>query len=97
DRPVELHDGRGKAEGELVVEADDLFPVRLLEGASTGVAGGDLGLQQVEVRFRGQGPGAVEGRQPALDVQAIPASPVLVGEADGVALGVDPGAESGSL
>ncbi|HEY5398064.1 MAG TPA: hypothetical protein VIL16_22000 [Trebonia sp.] len=101
DGAVELDDrGRGeRAEG--LVERDDAGPVGVGGGARPGVAGGQLGLE--DVRAFGSAPLAGargrlgQGGQAVGDQQPVPAAAVLVEQRDRLAARSGAGGDAGRL
>jgi hypothetical protein len=102
DRAVEL-DHRGRVElAEGLVEADDAEPVGVVGGDRAGVAGGQLGLQ--DVRPGPPAPAALRARrrrrqrgQAVRDQQPVPAAAVLLEQRDRDAAGPGAGRDAGRL
>ena len=89
--------GEGDDLGELGVEDDDAVPIGLRWRAGAGVAGGDLGLEEIGAAGGVDLVGAFDGSEAAMDEELIPVGAVLIEEQDGFAGGGDAGAGAGGL
>src|SRR5450432_4178646 len=77
---VELDDGRGDELSELGVEDDDAGPVGFGWRAGAGVAGGDLGLEEIRAAGGVDSMSAFDCGKAAMDQELIPLGAVLIEE-----------------
>src|ERR1700730_14063758 len=78
DGAVELDDGGGDELGELGVEDDDAGPVGFGWRVGAGVAGGDLGWEEIGAAGGVDFMSAFDGGQSAMDQELIPLGAVLI-------------------
>ena len=80
---VECDDGRRADLKQSVVEKDDALPVGLFGCASSGVAGGDRGLQSVVAGSAAELLCVLERGHSSLDLRVVPEGAVLLVQQNG--------------
>ena len=93
DRPVEGDDRRLPQDHQRIVQADDLFPVRLFGTRRVRVNRRDRGLDVI-LGDLGPGRGLVQQTQPFFDEPQIPPRSILIEERAEVSRGIDPRRQS---
>ena len=97
DGAIEFDHRGGGGATEQSVKRGDLGPVGILGLARAGVAGGNGSLDGVGTQATIEPLGAQQALESAPDHQLVPHRPVLVGQQDGLALGIGAGAGAGML